>query len=219
VRLPSPSESSTRRVALSWLLALPPRRASGLGVFPSWSTPGTLGSGRFSRGVRLLFRVLPLPSRPRTVPFHDRRSDHEPSGNAGSASPGFLAPSNATTPGAPFATTAPRRVRGVRGVPAPRRCRPQGSCPSRRFWLRHGTYEPLAEPAALRVAPTLRGLVPCRSRPWSRPSELSRFRGAVPALAGPCFHAGSRSATAGATCASDSRPLSPPRRPLASACP
>jgi len=34
-------------------------------------------------------------------------------------------------------------------------------------------HELLAEPATDRDAPTLRGLVSCRSRPWSRPSELS----------------------------------------------
>jgi len=36
-----------------------------------------------------------------------------------------------------------------------------------------GTHEPLAEPAVRRVAPTLCGLVSCRSRPWSHSSEPS----------------------------------------------
>jgi len=37
----------------------------------------------------------------------------------------------------------------------------------------HGACEPLARPVVFRGAPALRGLVPCRSRPWSCPSELS----------------------------------------------
>jgi len=55
---------------------------------------------------------------------------------------------------------------------------------------------PLAEHAVGRDAPTLGGLIPCRSRSWSRPSELFPSRGAVPALAGRCFLAGSRSTAA-----------------------
>lgn len=73
--------------------------------------------------------------------------------------------------------------RGGRGSPDPRRCRPQGSCPSRRFWLRSRRARTLARSAALRDAPTLRGLVPCRSRPWETPSRAFPSRGAVPALA------------------------------------
>jgi len=74
-------------------------------------------------------------------------------------------------------------------LPAPRRCRPQGSCPSRRFWLRSRHLRSLAGTAARRDAPTLRGLVPCRSRPLESPSRAFPSRGAVPALAGlvlPC---------------------------------
>jgi hypothetical protein len=36
-----------------------------------------------------------------------------------------------------------------------------------------GACEQIAPPVVVRDAPTLRGLVSCRSRPWSRPSELS----------------------------------------------
>jgi len=67
-----------------------------------------------------------------------------------------------------------------------------------------------------RGAPTLRGLVSCRSRPWSRPSELSLLEEPYPLSRASCFLAGSRS-----TCPTarheprDSRPLSPLRRPLA----
>jgi len=50
-----------------------------------------------------------------------------------------------------------------------------------------GTHDqPLAELLAVRRgAPTLRGLVPCRSRPLESPYRAFPSRGAVPALAGP----------------------------------
>jgi len=56
-----------------------------------------------------------------------------------------------------------------------------------------GTHETLASPAVRRGAPTLRGLVSCRSRPWSRPSELSLLEEPYPLSRASCFHAGSRS--------------------------
>jgi len=85
-------------------------------------------------------------------------------------------------------------------------------CTSRRSVL-------LAEHAVGRDAPTLGGLVPCRSRSWSRPSELfplgepcplSRVLASVRVRVRPL---------PGATCSRDSRPLSPSRRLLASAHP
>jgi len=56
-----------------------------------------------------------------------------------------------------------------------------------------GTHEPLAESVVRRGAPTLRGLVSCRSRPWSRPSELSLLEEPYPLSRACCFLAGSRS--------------------------
>jgi len=47
-----------------------------------------------------------------------------------------------------------------------------------------GSHAPLAGPAVHRDAPTLRGLVPCRSRPLESPYRAFPSRGAVPALAG-----------------------------------
>jgi len=84
---------------------------------------------------------------------------------------GILAPTDATTPGAPVRRAAPRRLAVGEGcqtlagavlrVLAPL----DGSgCTSRRD-------EPLARPDGGRDAPTLCGLVPCRSRPWNCPSE------------------------------------------------
>jgi len=56
-----------------------------------------------------------------------------------------------------------------------------------------GTHEPLAEPVVRRGAPTLRGLVSCRSRPWSRPTELSLLEEPYPLSQASCFLVGSRS--------------------------
>jgi len=56
-----------------------------------------------------------------------------------------------------------------------------------------GTHETLAGPVVRRDAPTLRGLVSCRSRPWSRPSELSLLEEPYPLSRASCSLAGSRS--------------------------
>jgi len=105
-----------------------------------------------------------------------------------------------------LATVPPRR-----GSPVPRRCRPQGSCPSRRFRLRsrrlHGS---LAEPAASPWRPDA-------SRPysmplaslWRCPPELSLPEEPYPLSRAFCFLAGSRSTAASATTQEFSRPLSP----------
>jgi hypothetical protein len=83
----------------------------------------------------------------------------------------------------------------------------------------HGTHE-LLRIRRLRDAPTLRGLVSCRSRPWSRPSELSLLEEPYPLSRASCFLAGSRSTNPTARHdPSHSRPLSPLRRPLAAAHP
>jgi len=85
---------------------------------------------------------------------------------------GFLLPRTHYA-GCPFSPRRPEGRLGGRGSPDPRRCRPQGSCPSRRFWLRSRHVRIPCESRRLRGVPTLRGLVPCRSRPWSCPPELS----------------------------------------------
>jgi len=83
----------------------------------------------------------------------------------------------------PLSTTRSlAEARVGRGSPNPRRCRPQGSCPSRRFWLARGSLEVFRTPP-FAVAPDasrpsfmpLASLeLPCRAFP---------SRGAVPALA------------------------------------
>jgi len=163
-------------------------------------TPGTLVPrdpllefGSPSEFVRLPAARSPSPPRPVVLV---RRRRPERFASAGSASPGFLTPTNTTTPGAPFAALRRSDSRWAKG------CRPSAGavlrvlapldgsgCTSRRS-------VPLARHAVGRDAPTLGGLVSCRSRSWSRPSELFTSRGAVPAFAGLCFLAGSRSTAA-----------------------
>jgi len=71
-----------------------------------------------------------------------------------------------------------------RGSPDPRRCRPQGPCPSRRFEPARGFRR--VPPDALRPC-----LMPLAS--MELPSRAFPPRGAAPALAGRCFLAGSSS--------------------------
>jgi len=95
-----------------------------------------------------------------------------------------------------------------RQIPRSRRCRPQGSCPSRRFWQLAARSRTL-RPSPVAVAPdALRSsFIPLAS--LELPSRAFPSRGAVPALAGRFFLAGSRSTAAGAVSAGSSRPLSP----------
>jgi hypothetical protein len=133
-------------------------------------------------------RASPPPARPFTgaAPSRRNRTVREP---RGSASRGVLVPTDTIYVGCPFsATRFLAVVRVGRRSPNPRRCRPQGSCPSRRLRLTRGSLETFwASPFAV---------VPDASRPCSmplasleRPSRAFPSRGAVPALAGhmlPC---------------------------------
>jgi len=144
---------------------------------PSW---GQVLSRAFERRLRPL---APSPARP----LHRRnRTVREP---RGSASRGVLAPTDTVYVGCPFSATRFLAVARVgRRSPNPRRCRPQGSCPSRRFRLTRDSLE------AFWASPFV--VVPDASRPCSmplasleRPSRAFPSRGAVPALAGlllPC---------------------------------
>jgi hypothetical protein len=77
-----------------------------------------------------------------------------------------------------------------------------------------------ADPAVRRGAPTLRGLVPCRSRPLESPFRAFPSRGAVPALAGPFSLAGSRrTAQQRGSVRGVRGPFRRSRRPLAAAGP
>jgi hypothetical protein len=159
---------------------------------------------RSSLGVRFLFRALSRRVRPspllRTGPLA-RTSSFQ---GIGSASPGVPAPTNTTTSGAPFtAAIVPDRLGGRGWLPPPRRCRPQGSCPSRRFQLRsrHCT-DPLRDPPLRRGAPTLCGLIPCRSRPFGAALQSFPFPRSRTRSRGPdCFLAGSSPTAASAAMA------------------
>jgi len=124
--------------------------------------------------------------------------------------------------GCPFSVTRFLAVaREGRGSPDPRRCRPQGSCPSRRFRLARGSLG-IFGPRRSPWPPTLRGLLSCRSRPWSAPPELSLPGEPYPLSRATCFLVGSlsdcrrRSACGRFTAAfpyrASSLPLEPTRR-------
>jgi len=73
---------------------------------------------------------------------------------------------------------------------------------------------PLARHAVFRDAPKLRGLVPCRSRPWKCPPELSPLEEPYPLSRAFCFLVGSRSTAAGATTPEHERCFPPGADPL-----
>jgi len=100
---------------------------------------------------------VPLQSRePRILParpFSGPAPQEEPcrSRACGCASPGVLAPTDTFYVGCPFSDTRHlSEARVGRGSPDPRRCRPQGSYPSRRFRLARGAFRSLATPSVCR---------------------------------------------------------------------
>jgi len=197
-----------RRVALRWLGALPPRRSpywgSASGCSSTCLTRET-GSREFLSWSSTLLQSSSVPHPP-VLPLRRGPRKREPnrSGIRVRLSWGSC-PFERNYVGCPFSSrpgSASWRC-GDRSEPGERRQPLAGAV------LRvlapldgSGTLATRARPLArsrvvCRDDPTLRGLVPCRSRPWS---ALRAFpsRGAVPALAGRCFLAGSRSTTAGA---------------------
>jgi len=211
VRCPSPTGScNVQRVAPYWLPALPPRRSRRPRGLPRRALPWNVSPAICPRGVRCLFRVLGFASaRPpllRPGPF---KKEPGRSWSSGSASRGVLAPPDTVYVGCPFSATRSLSVARVgRELPHSRRCRPQGSCPSRRFRLARGSLEVFWTPPF--------AVAPDASRPFfmplaslELPSRAFPSRGAAPALAGRFFLAGSRSTVAGAVPAGASRSLSP----------
>jgi len=205
VRFPSPSELPVRRVAPCWLPALPPRRSE---------RPRGLPLRICSRGFRPVSPLVEFRSSPESlrVPTTRPGSPFDPHSRtarfprAGYASPGLLAP----------------------GTPLPRAPRSPRDAPFQTSHVEGEVCQVLAG-AVLRVGSLSTDLAasravsePCGSAPLSRRPEASRpcfmplaslespfrafpSRGAVPALAGPCFLASSRSTTAGAARASPSQ--------------
>jgi hypothetical protein len=152
----------------------------------------------------------------RTGPF---KKEPDLSRTYGSASREVLAPADTTTPGAPSPSRTSLRssvrdedrqtlVGAVLRVLAPL----DGS-----GWLaaRSRSFGPRRSP----WPPTLRGLLSCRSRPWSAPPELS-LPGEPHPLSRAVASLRVRSPTAaGAGPAGSSRPLSPGSRQLVATCP
>jgi len=173
--------------------------------------PRDQGPGRSSPGVRFPFRAGPRLGCPRSGFASNRLRDPPRPSKPGIASPGVLAPSNALTPGAPFSlrrdlAASTKWVKVARPSPVPS----SGFLPlSTVLAALAARTNPLRGPPSP-CAPTLRGLVSCRSRPLESPYRAFPSRGAVPALAGlllPCGFAFDRpTARHGPRC---SRPLSP----------
>jgi len=153
--------------------------------------PRDQGLGRSSPGVRFPFRAGPRLGCPcsglATCCLRNPPRPSEP----GTRLPfGVLAPSSTSTPGAPFrphrglAATA-EWVKVARPSPVPSSGFLPLSTVSDALAAR---TNPLRGPPSP-CAPTLRGLVSCRSRPLESPYRAFPSRGAVPALAGlllPC---------------------------------
>jgi len=213
---PPPGCFSVRRVALYWLPALPPHRSSRPRGVPRRALSWNRSPAICPRGVRCLFRVLglrlhPLAPSPTRPLQEGAGSFREP---RGSASRGVLAPTDTVTSGAPFSATRFLSVaRGGRELPNSHRCRPQGSCPSRRFRPARGSLEVFWTPP-FAVAPDASrpSFMPLAS--LELPSRAFPSRGAAPALAGRFFLAGSRSTAAGAVPLGASQSLSPFSRQL-----
>jgi len=148
------------------------------------------GPVRSSPGVRLLFRALRVALRPSSPsPDQPACASRTVPGNSGPPLLGFLLPRTPLrrvplSPVQPLPATREDEV-----LPRPRRCRPQGSRPSRRFWLRsRDSTDPCGVRRFLVTPPTLRGLIPCRSRPYgaalqSFPFPRSRTRSRGPFVA------------------------------------
>jgi hypothetical protein len=160
------------------------------GFSSSLPGPENVNPPSSSLGVETLFRALSAvpPPTPFSGPTPQARSSRS---QAVGSSLEVLAPTNATTPGAPCCRRLdPKTASYGRGSPNPRRCRPQGSCPSRRFRL----FMLAARSGSLRTPPC--AVAPDASRPCfmplaslERPFRAFPSRGAVPALAGhllPC---------------------------------
>jgi hypothetical protein len=146
--------------------------------------------------------VASLPPAPLCRRVAPPKRSGKASGGAGSASPGFLVPRRNYV-GCPVRSRRQlSRRRDGRGSPNPRRCRPQGSCPSRRIRPRSRIVSDSSRRPPVSVAPRRFAALFHAARALDLPFRAFPSRGAVPALAGPCFLAGSRSTAAGAATSS-----------------
>jgi len=173
-RLRTPSEfRGVTRVAPSWLPALPPRPLPpGLAVFLERPDPGPKPGAPLLRFSSPAEPILGPTARAPSCLDRSREQTTAARRSPGFASLGFLLP-RALRRGVPL-VAPPRsldRSRVGEGRQALTGAVLRVLAPLDGSGHAHGTHE-LLRIRRLRDAPTLRGLVSCRSRPWSRPSEL-----------------------------------------------
>jgi len=200
VRLPSPSEFLSPTGSAFVAPGAPPLAVStGLGSFPSCGLPGRkvprdplVEFGSPSEFDRLHAARSPSPPRP---PSSEEDGDRCVS-RVRDPPLLVLAPTNTTTPGAPFAALRRDAARWARDCRSLAGAVLRVLAPLDGFWLHFATQR---APRGTRR----RSRRPDAWRPCSMPlafleSPFRAFpsRGAVPAFAGPCFRAGSRSTAA-----------------------
>jgi len=119
-----------------------------------------------SRGVRLLFRARPRRVRPSfRSPQPARLRAPARSGNVGSTSPGVLAPVETPLRRVPLLARTVLKPSGKTKVARPSPVPSSGFLPLSTVQAAHAAlHEPLRSPPFRRGAPTLRGLLTCRSR-------------------------------------------------------
>lgn len=148
--------------------------------------PRSRSPGRPSLGVRFPYRAELRLGCPRSGFVAPTYVDAASSSSPGIASPGVLSPLEHIDVGCPLShpPRACARSREGEGYQALTGAVLRVLAPLDGSGCTRGTHESLAGPAVRRGAPTLRGLVPCRSRPLESPYRAFPSRGAVPALAG-----------------------------------
>jgi len=164
---------SVRRAAPSLASGAPPRRSRRPRGVPRRTVSRDLRSERSSPGVGFLFRVPSSRCRPYPMSAPVRMCVRERSRlrDPPLLSFSFLEHNDSGCPVSPDA--AREQPRGGWGLPGPHRCRPQGWFPLDGSDCARECTDPVKSPPLFQGTPKLRGLVPCRSRSWNLPSELS----------------------------------------------
>jgi len=161
--------------------------ASGLGVFLGVPDSRNCRPVSSSRGVRLLFRARLRRIRPFPLLRSGSLTRTGTFPGIGSTSPGVLAPVETPLRRVPLLARPAARPTGKTEVATPPPVPSSGFLPLSTVQAAHAVrHEPLAEPAVHRGAPTLRGLITCRSRLFGAalqsfpfPRSRSRSRGTL----------------------------------------
>jgi hypothetical protein len=195
VELSSPSECLGPSSSAFVAPGAPPSPFRPAWGFSRRADSRNVSSERPSRGVRLLFRVRPPDRRPLSFSAPSRRPPKRTATGAfrecGIRLSWVSCSHEHRDAGCPVRRASPRRIAVGEGLPTPRRCRPQGSCPSRRF----GLVMLATRTGSLRTRPC--AVAPDASRPCfmplaslERPSELSLPEEPYPLSRASCFLAG-----------------------------